>query len=264
MFEPIKSMEIAFSLKGKTALITGGSTGLGFGIATAMAQQGADIAIVCRNLERGQKAMEQLKPYGGRYEAFRGDTSDLHSIRAAVAEVYDAFGQVDILVNNAGVACEIGLLDMDEELSDWYRVINTDLNGVIHTTYEVGKRMRAAGKGGCIINITSNAGLMVNKNMKKVPYDAAKAACNHITHSLAVEFAPYGIRVNAIAPGFTRSGFDADFPPERRQELCDAAVTGRFGEPIEIGALAVYLASDAASQMTGNISVLDGGYMLRC
>ena len=264
MFEPIKSMEGAFSLKGKTALITGGSTGLGYGIATAMAQQGADIAIVCRNVERGKKAMEELGQYGGRYEAFQGDTSDLKSIRAAVANVYDVFPQIDILVNNAGVSCNIGLLDMDEELSDWYRVINTDLNGVIHTTYEVGKRMRAAGKGGCIINITSNAGLMVNRGIKKVPYDAAKAACNHITHALAVELAPYGIRVNAIAPGFTYSNFCNKMSPAREKELSEAAVTGRFGQPIEIGALAVYLASQASSQMTGNVCVIDGGYMLRC
>lgn len=263
MFEPIKSMDGAFSLRQKTALITGGSTGLGFGIASAMAQQGADIAIVCRNTERGQTAAEALKPYGGRYQVFQGDVSDLQSIRAAVRNVYDAFGRVDILVNNSGVACSGGLLDMDEELSDWHRVINTDLNGVIYTSYEVGKRMRDSGNGGCIINITSNAGFMINKGFAMTPYNAAKAACNHITRALAVELAPYGIRVNAIAPGFTYSNFSTGMSPEWEKELSARAVTGRFGQPIEVGALAVYLASQASSQMTGQICVLDGGYILR-
>ncbi len=264
MIPPIKNMQDAFSLKGKNAVITGGNRGLGLAIASAMAQSGANVAILCRDRAKAAEALAELEPYGGKYMSFDCDVTDLKSVIALADQVTEEFGPTDILVNNAGVSCVNELLDMDEELSDWYRVINTDLNGVIHTTYEVGKRMRAAGKGGCIINITSNAGLMVNRGIKKVPYDAAKAACNHITHALAVELAPYGIRVNAIAPGFTYSNFCNKMSPAREKELSEAAVTGRFGQPIEIGALAVYLASQASSQMTGNVCVIDGGYMLRC
>lgn len=264
MIQPITSMQGAFDLSGKTAVITGGNRGLGFGIATAMAQSGANIAILCRDRKKAEEALNELKQYGGKYASFDCDVTDRPSVRAAVAAVVDAFGGIDILVNNAGVSCTKSLLEMDEELTDWYKVINTDLNGCVHMTYEVAKRMRDAGNGGCIVNITSNAGFMVNHGQPMSPYSSAKAAMNHFTHCMACELAPYDIRVNGIAPGFTNSELSVHIPPENLARINDQAVAGRFGEPIEIGALAVYLASPAAAQVTGTIQVIDGGYMLRC
>ena len=147
MIPSIVNMQDAFSLKGKNALVTGGNRGLGLAIASAFAQQGANVAIFCRDAKKAAEAIEELKPFGGKYQSFSCDVTDLPNVRKVVAEAWDAFGGFDILVNNAGVTCVSELLDMDEELSDWYSVINTDLNGTVHMTYEVGKRMRDAGKG---------------------------------------------------------------------------------------------------------------------
>ena len=264
MIQPITSMQDAFSLKGKNALITGGNRGLGFGIATAMAQVGANIAILCRDRKKAEEAIAELSQYGGKYESFSCDVTDLESVRRAVAEVYDSFDNIDILVNNAGVSCVNELLDMDDKLTDWYNVLNTDLNGTVHMTYEVGKRMRDAGKGGSILNITSNAAFIVNKTQAMSPYSASKAAANHFTKCMAVELGKYNIRCNAIAPGFTNTELSKHIPPDMFGYINNQMPLGRFGEPIEIGALAVYLASPAAAQITGTVQVIDGGYILSC
>jgi NAD(P)-dependent dehydrogenase (short-subunit alcohol dehydrogenase family) len=264
MLEAIKNMGEAFSLKGKNAIVTGGNKGLGFGISTAFAQSGANVAIFCRDIAAAENAVKELARYEGKYECFSCDVTKPADIRDAVAKAYDSFGQIDILVNNSGVSCGIELLDMDENLSEWYRVVNTDLNGLVHMTYEVGKRMRDAKKGGAIVNISSNAGFMVNRGMAMCPYSTSKAAVNHFTHCMAVELGKYGIRVNAIAPGFTHSNLSKNMPQGMRDGIIEIMSVKRFGEPIEIGALAVYLASPAAAQVTGTVQVHDGGYMLTC
>ena len=262
MISPIKSMKDAFRLDGRNAVITGGNRGLGLGIATAMAESGANVAILCRDRAKAAEAIESLRQYGGNYAAFDCDVTDLKSVRAAAAAVKKDFGDVDILVNNAGVSCVSELLDMDEELTDWYNVVNTDLNGTVHMTYEFGKLMRDAGKGGCIINIASNAALIVNKTQAMSPYSCAKAAVAHVTHCMAVELGKYDIRVNAIAPGFFNTELSKFIPPDMFTYINNQMPLGRFGEPIEVGALAVYLASPASAQMTGTVQVIDGGYIL--
>lgn len=264
MIQPITNMKNAFDLTGKNAVITGGNRGLGLGIATAMAQVGANIAILCRDGKKAEEALSELSQYGGKYESFSCDVTDLESVRRAVSEVCDSFGHIDILVNNAGVSCVNELLDMDDKLSDWYHVLNTDLNGTVHMTYEVGKRMRDAGLGGCIINVTSNAAFIVNKTQAMSPYSASKAAANHFTKCMAVELGKYNIRCNAIAPGFTNTELSRHIPPDMFDYINNQMPLGRFGEPIEIGALAVYLASPAAAQVTGTVQVIDGGYILSC
>ena len=264
MIPSITSMKDAFSLKGKNALITGGNRGLGLAIAKAFAEQGANVAIFCRDAKKAAEAIDELKPFGGKYESFSCNVVDLQNVREVVAKAWEAFGGFEILVNNAGVTCVSELLDMDEELSDWYRVLNTDLNGTVHMTYEVGKRMRDAGKGGCIVNVTSNAAFIVNKTQAMSPYSCAKAAANHFTHCMAVELGKYDIRVNAIAPGFTNSELSKFIPKDMFTYINNQMPLGRFGEPIEIGALAVYLASPAAAQVTGTVQVIDGGYILSC
>lgn len=264
MIQPITNMKNAFDLTGKNAVITGGNRGLGFGIATAMAQVGANIAILCRDGKKAEEALAELSQYGGKYESFSCDVTDLESVRRAVGQVCGSFGHIDILVNNAGVSCVNELLDMDDKLTDWYHVLNTDLNGTVHMTYEVGKRMRDAGLGGCIINVTSNAAFIVNKTQAMSPYSASKAAANHFTKCMAVELGKYNIRCNAIAPGFTNTELSRHIPPDMFDYINNQMPLGRFGEPIEIGALAVYLASPAAAQVTGTVQVIDGGYILSC
>jgi NAD(P)-dependent dehydrogenase (short-subunit alcohol dehydrogenase family) len=266
-------MENAFSLKGKNAIITGGNKGIGEGIAAAFAQQGASVAIFARDVKSGEKVIGELAAVnpGGKYKFYKADVSNFEDARAAVKSVVADYGSIDILVNNAGIASTGNLLDMDENLSEWFKCINIDLNGGVHMTYLVGKLMRERGAGGKIINITSNAGEHASKSVNMTTYCSAKAALNMFTQGVALEFAPYGITVNAIAPGFTVSniGSDADSPPISEEEkkkgqemLASVIPTGRLGQPIEIGALATYLASPASNQMTGAILTIDGGHSL--
>ena len=257
-------MKNAFDLTGKNVVVTGGNRGLGFGIATAMAQSGANVAIVCRDKTKANAAVEELRQYGGSYSTFDCDITDLKSVHAAAEAVTAQFGTVDILVNNAGVSCVSELLDMDEDLTDWYKVVNTDLNGTVHMTYAFGKKMRDSGAGGSIINITSNAAFIVNKTQAMSPYSSAMAAVCHFTHCMAVELGRYNIRVNAIAPGFTNSELSKFIPADQFDYINRQMPLGRFGEPIEVGALAVFFASPAAAQITGTVQVIDGGYILSC
>lgn len=261
MIQPIQSMENAFDISGKTAIVTGGSRGLGAAIATAFAQSGVNVAVISSK-SQCEETVESLKQYGGKYKGYIADVGSLASVKSVVSEINKDFGNIDILVNNAGISCVSELLDMDEELTDWYNVTNVNLNGTVNMTYTVGKLMRDAGNGGSIINISSMAGHSIMRTQAMIPYCASKAAINHFTHGLAWELGKFDIRVNAIAPGF----FDTDlshFIPE--QEV--AYITGqqplkRFGNPIEIGALAVYLASQASAHMTGVVVPIDGGYTL--
>lgn len=257
---PITSMENAFSLKGKNAIVTGGNRGLGKSISEAFAQQGANVAILCRNEQSGIAAAAELEKYGGTYFCIQTDVGNIKSCKAATEEAIRRFGKIDILVNNAGVACGGPFLDMDEELSEWYRVQNIDLNGLAHMSYFVGKHMRDTG-GGKVINISSNAADIVNSECMS-PYSASKAAVNRLTKCLAYEWGQYGVTVNAIAPGFTWSTLSDAIPQEGIDRICRQMATGRFGEAIEIGALAVYLASPAADQVTGAVVTIDGGYSL--
>ncbi len=264
MIQPIKNMADAFSLKGKNAVITGGNRGLGFGIAEAYAQCGANICILCRDRKKADEALAELAQYGTKCVVYDCDVTDMKSVLAVADKVTAEFGDVDILVNNAGTSCRTELLDMDEELTDWYNVLNVDLNGLVHMTYAFGKKMRDAGKGGSIINITSNAAFIVNKTQAMSPYSSSKAAANHFTHCMACELGKYNIRVNAIAPGFTNTELSRFIPEDMFTYINNQMPLGRFGEPIEIGALAVYLASPAAAQVTGTVQVIDGGYILSC
>lgn len=260
----ITSMKEAFVLTGKNAIVTGGNGGIGFGISKSLAECGANVAIFCRDMKKAENALGELKSIGGKYEAFSCDITNLASIREAVAAACKSFGNFEILVNNAGVTTNTMLFDMDEELSEWHRVVDTDLTGVVNMTYVVGKHMRDAGKGGSIINITSNAGLMINRGMFISPYSTAKAGACHFTRSMAIELKPYNIRVNAIAPGFINDGFGKGMPQEMQDALAAVQGVDRIGTVMEIGAMAVYLASPAAGFTTGAVNVVDGGYMLSC
>ena len=262
MIPYIASMKGAFDLSGKNAIITGGNGGIGLGIGKAMAECGVNIAIFCRNMEKAENALSELSVYGGKYQAFSCDVTDPESVNLAVEAACKEFGNIDILVNNSGVAGGGKLLDLDRSLTEWRQTVETDLIGMIQVTHEVGKRMRDAGKGGCIINITSNAGNIVNRGFPLTPYSAAKAGGNRFTKCMAVELGEYDIRVNAIAPGYTRAGFGAVPNPEIIDLIDLQQPLKRYCEAIELGATAVFLASPAAAHITGEVITVDGGYSL--
>ncbi|MCL2391535.1 MAG: SDR family oxidoreductase [Oscillospiraceae bacterium] len=263
MIDFIKTMNDAFSLKGKSAIVTGGNGGIGLGIAKALAECGANVAIFCRNMDKAKVALESLNAFGGTYKAYRCDVLDIESCMGAAKAAFEDFGSIEILVNNSGIAGGGKFLDMEPDFSAWNTVIDTDLTGVAHVTYAVGRLMRDADKGGSIINITSNAGTIVNKGVAISPYAVAKAGANHFTRCMAVEFGEHDIRVNAIAPGFTRAGFGEN-PVQIILDMVNAQQPlKRMGEAIEIGALTVFLASAASAHITGEVITVDGGYTLQ-
>jgi NAD(P)-dependent dehydrogenase (short-subunit alcohol dehydrogenase family) len=259
----IKSMENAFSLKGKNAIVTGGNKGIGLGITQALAHQGANVAIFARDEASAVDVISDLnKKYDGKFAFYKTDISDMDNCRESVNRCIKGFQSIDILVNNAGIATGGNLLDLEEDLSSWFRCFDVDMYGAVRMCYLVCKHMRDMGKGGRVINITSNAGEICNKP-SLTSYAAAKAALNHFTRCIAAELAEYGIRVNAIAPGFTFSNFSKNIPEEYYKIMCETIPIGRFAEAIEIGALAAFLASDASDAMTGSILTMDGGYGLQ-
>ncbi|MBQ8024804.1 MAG: SDR family oxidoreductase [Oscillospiraceae bacterium] len=257
---PITSMEDAFSVKGLNVVVTGGNRGIGKGIATAFAQSGSNVAILCRNKPMGDAVAEDLAQYGVRTTCIRVDISDIDSVKQAEQEVFAFFDHLDVLVNNAGVATTTPFLQ-DEGMKEWYRVLNTDLNGVANMIHTFAPHMVQAGRGGSIINTSSVGGHRVGggKDHPNPPYHTAKAGLDHFTRYLAIELGDAGIRVNCIAPGPFHSDLDADLPPSFLEQIDRNMPMHRFGEPIELGAYAVFLASPAARMITGAVCVVDGG-----
>ena len=262
MISYIKTMKNVLDLSGKTAIVTGGNGGIGLGIAKAFAECGVNVAVLCRNMTKADSAIKQLNEIGGKHKVYTCDILIPKSIREAVDAVCKDYGNIDILVNNSGVAVSKKFLDMEPDFSDWRYVVDTNLTGLAQMTYEVAKRMRDAGKGGVIINNTSNAGSITCNGMNISSYCASKAGADHFTRCMAVELAEYDIRVNAIAPGFIKAGFGEN-PTQLLLNLVEAKQPlKRMGEAIEIGALAVFLASPAAAHITGEVIKVDGGYTL--
>jgi NAD(P)-dependent dehydrogenase (short-subunit alcohol dehydrogenase family) len=259
----IQSMTDAFSAKGMNVIVTGGNRGIGLGISAAYAQSRANVAILCRNKESGDNAVKELKQYGTACLCVPCDVGHMESVKAAVAEVYKRFAGIDVLVNNAGTSTVSEFLK-DENLREWHRVINTNLNGPAHTIYEVVPRMIKAGKGGCVINISSIGGQALGgaRTHPMSSYHVSKAALDMFTRNMAIEFGDYGIRVNAIAPGPTHSDLDQDLPPDALEKFEKLMPMHRFAEPIEIGALCVFLSSPAGNHITGTVVVHDGGLLL--
>ncbi len=254
-----------FSLEGQTVLITGGNKGIGKGIAEAMALSGANVAIVCRNEKSALETIAQLEPTEKGHRFYAGDVTRREDVERVVNEIVKDYGRIDILVNNAGIATPFDAMN-DDDLDGWYHMIDVDLNGAFLMCHFVGRVMKRQNYGR-IINITSNSARIVNIPQKSSSYNAAKAAADQMTKCLAYEWAQYGIRVNSIAPGYTETDLVTCVKDENETKgwkdyWLRSTPTGRFNKPIELGWLAVYLASEVASQITGSVITMDGGYML--
>jgi gluconate 5-dehydrogenase len=243
-----------FSLKGKRALVTGGGSGIGLAISKAFLDAGASVIIVGRREDILQEACKTL---GDQASYLVNDVSQIELIPALTAGLEDKGLMLDILVNNAGVNAKKPSLEVTDEEFD--RIIQTNLNGLFALTREVARGMAARGKG-VILNITSMAAMY---GLPKVAaYTSAKSAVLGLTRALAVEWAPQGIRVNAIAPGFiysdmTDKALNSD--PDRKRRVMDRTPMGRMGQAEEVAAAAVFLCSDAASYITGVNLPVDGG-----
>ena len=243
-----------FDLSGKTALITGGSRGIGAATARVFAQQGADIAISYHTREdAAQAVVTEIAQMGRRAFAFASDARDMAQLQALWKEAESALGHIDILVNNAGLL-KNGFLAMTSEAS-WDEVLDVNLKGAFQLSKLAAKAMSRA-KRGRIINISSQAAQM--GDVMRAPYSAAKAGLIGLTKATARELAASGVTCNALAPGFIET--DMTTGDEARREAQRKLVPiGRFGKPEEVAALITFLASDEAAYITGQCFAIDGG-----
>ena len=248
-----------FSLKGKVAVVTGGNRGIGRAIAGGFAEAGATVVIAARNEKKSAEAATEIEASGGRAIAVTSDVSDRAQIERMIDTVTTDVGPIDVLVNNAGIGFHADALTLED--SEWNRLFGINLEGVWMTSQIVGRGMTQR-RSGSIINIGSISGLIINRPQWHSPYGISKAAVHHLTRSLAAEWSEYGVRVNAIAPGYVKTEIASTEYEEYRRYWKDEVPMQRYGSPDEIAPAALYLASDASSFMTGEVMVIDGGYTL--
>jgi len=244
-------------LEGQVALVTGGSRSIGRAIALAFAREGAAVAVnYVRGVEEAQSAVREIEALGGRALAVRADTSQRAQVQAMAEEVFARLGPVDILVNNAGVQKRVFFLDLEE--ADWDWMLGVNLKGYYLVGQAVAARMKARGRGK-IINVSSEAGGFPAQRM--TAYCVSKAGVAMLTKCMALELAPYGIRVNALAPGLTRTDINRkDLEDETFLKARLARIPlGRVLAPEDLAGAAIFLASTDSDMMTGMTLQVDGG-----
>lgn len=250
-----------FSLAGQVGIVTGGGQGLGWAFCQAFAEAGADIVIAEINPETGPKTAEQIQIIGRQALCVQTDVRDNASVEAMVDQALAKFGRIDFLMNNAGIAAWRPAEETSQE--EWLNMMDVNLNGVFYCCQAVGKHMISRGAGR-IINIASMSGVIVNTPQPQVAYNTSKAAVIHLTKSLAMEWAPHGIRVNAICPGYMATPMAQPYfeDPKYGGVWMNMTPMHRPGQPEELGPLAVFLASEASSFVTGAAILIDGGYSI--
>ncbi len=248
-----------FSLADRVAVVTGSGRGIGFAIAKTLAEAGAMVVVAELDPELGQKAASALTEMGHRASFVPVNVSDSEAVKQAADQVIGTHGRIDILVNNAGICINADALDTTDDI--WARQMNVNLNGVFYCCREFGRHM-VEQRGGSIVNISSMAGVIDVRPQAHVAYSVSKAGVAHMARVLASEWAAHGVRVNAVGPGYVAT--DMPLAAARKDGLMDSWMANvpikRMSEPEEIASVVLFLASDAASSVTGHLLMADGGY----
>ena len=247
-----------FGLKDRVAIVTGASKGLGEAMSLALAQAGANVVMVSRNLEESRRvATEVASKTGCKTLGLCGDVTERADVENMTQEALSSFGRIDILVNNAGINIRKPLLELEDE--DWERVLDTNLTGPMLCSRIIGKLM-VEKRQGSIINLASILGFVGIPS--RTAYSSSKAGLIGLTKTLALEWAPYNVRVNALCPGPFETPMNQSLlqVPETLQYFLSRIPLGRFGNPRELAGPVIFLASDASSFMTGTTLLIDGGW----
>lgn len=246
-----------FGLDGKVAVVTGGGRGIGQVIACGLAKAGAEVVVISRS--GAEETVRMIEKDGGKSYDLRADVTDEPQVEQALATILERSGTIDILFNNAGICMHQST--MEATVEEFRQVVDTNLTGEFIMARAVGRIMIERGIKGSIINMASMSGTIVNIPQWQCSYNASKAGVIHLTKSLAVEWAQYGIRVNSLSPGYIATPMSVDLSP---QELIDAWIPlmplGRMGKPEELIPPVLYLASDASGYTTGSDLIVDGAY----
>ncbi len=249
-----------FKLDGKVAVVTGAAKGIGFASADALSEAGAHVVLTDMDGAAAEASAQVLVAKGRKASAMALDVTDSSRVEKVAQAVIKQQGKVDILVCNAGIAISFIPAEVMDDAS-WNKVIDVNLNGVFWCCRSFGKHMLAR-KSGAIINLGSMSADIVNYPQEQAQYNASKAGVHHLTRSLAAEWAERGVRVNAVAPTYIETDLTKKVGemPEVLKEWIDGTPMARMGQPSEIASVILFLASDAASLMTGSIVSVDGGY----
>jgi NAD(P)-dependent dehydrogenase (short-subunit alcohol dehydrogenase family) len=250
----------AFDVTGRVAVVTGGARGIGRAIAQVLVEAGARVAVADRDIEAAETTVKSLNAIRkDAAVAIEMDVTSKASIAAAAGKIASKLGPVDILINNAGIVKNAPSIEVSQE--DWLSVLDVNLNGVFYCSQIFGAEMVKAHKG-AVVNVASICGSVPVHPQPQAAYNASKAGVNLVTKSLAVEWAKTGVRVNAIAPGYvsTELTLAGRTNPDWYPVWLSSTPMGRLGEPVEIARAVLFLASDAASYITGTTLMVDGGY----
>ena len=253
------SVRELFDLRGRTAVITGGSRGLGLQIAEAIGEQGANLVLTARKREQLDQAAAHLREQGAEVTVIPGDLSEPDTVEAFVDEVLDGHAAIDVLVNNAGATW--GAAAVDHPLEAWHKVIDLNLTGTFLLTRQAAARSMIPRERGRIVNVASIAGLKGNdpRMAGTVAYNTSKGGVIAMTRALAAEWARYNVTVNAIAPGYFPTRMTRGTLEYAQHIIEEATPLGRVGGPEDLKGVAVLLASDASAYMTGQTIAVDGG-----
>jgi len=249
-----------FSVKGKVAIVTGASRGIGKVMSLTLAEGGADVVVAARTLEKLEALSEQIRLLNRNCLVCETDITEANNIEMMVEKTIHKFGKVDILVNNAGMNIRKRAIDLTEP--EWDRILNTNLKSYFFCAQAVAREM-AKRNGGKIINIASIRSVIAPPMAPA--YTASKGGVSQLTKALAVEWAPLNIRVNAIAPGYTETELTAHFKEKEKdlyEKIRERTALKRWGLPEDFAGTLIYLASDASDYMTGQTLYVDGGYLL--